>query len=569
MAKKDPFYEQAKAEFPADFAPRPTVFPGGLDRMIGLWNKARDKNTGGYGGNRLFQISGWSGTGTVTSCSPFTATIVGMMFDPDGADDKKLWSPQYDNASRPLTSLFYTMHNGDFTKKSAIATARSRWFAENNWHPTAQDYLGHPLKHKTGAAWISDSAHSLVWYNLGYEIDPRDMRRGDMVGIDWMNNGGHATFCWDVHLDDTGAVDCFVYLSSNSPNKVGVTVSTIPSTLVVSNDGGKWKATEPPLFEDKLKYVTHGAWMCLPHVAETDVKGETFKAWPNHIIGKGNGGGHAIADLRVTRFWGFPPPDSPHGTLLGDNADLARRYAKFPRQPEPFCKGSCEKPGGGKHVSSKPVKNSHPEPKKVVAPTAAKQTKDEAAKHQRWAEGALLELFRAHWIDKDPGEPDTVADARSKAAVEDFQARFKVDGEAGHAGPRTRDALDKALTDLHAGKPNPNDKQPRKPTIEQFYWSPNTVEPGGSTVLGVKGDNLDLVTSYAITLTDKKSGAAATVSLAIAAQNGAGKLAHGAREVRRRHGALAPALGRRDRPELGRVTVRRQAGGAAPRLALG
>lgn len=519
MGKQDAPYEQAKAEFPADFAPRPTVFPGGLDRMVRLWNKARDKNTGGYGGNRLFQISGWSGTGTETSCSPFTATIVGMMFDPDGADDKKTWEPKYDAGTRPLSNVFYTMHNGDFTKK-AIGAARSKWFAENKWHPTAQTYLGQSLRNKTGAAWVDDSAHSLVWYNLGYEIDPRDMRRGDMVGIDWVSHGGHATFCWDVHLNDAGEVDCWLYLSANSPQLVGVTVSTFPRTLVVAKQDGKWKPTEPPIFEDKLKYVTNGEWMCLPHVAHTDVKGETFKAWPSTIAGKSNWGKYAIEDLRVTRFWGFPPPENPHGTLLGDNADLARRLAKY-TQPEPFSKGSCDRPGG-KKVSSQPVKKTHPEPKKAVAPTQAQQKKEDAAPHQLWVESALVELFHAGWIAKDPGNPDSVADAQSKAAIEDFQARFKVDGEAGHAGPKTRDALDKALADLHDGKPNPSDKQPRTPVVEQFYWSPNQVPPGGSTVLGVKGQNLDQVSSYQITLTDKQSGAAETVPLSIAIQNGAG-----------------------------------------------
>lgn len=520
MAKRDASYEEAKAEFPADFAPKPTVFSGGLDRMVRLWNKARDKNTGGYGGNRLFQISGWSGTGTMTSCSPFTATIVGMMFDPDGDDDRKVWEPKYDGGTRPLTDVFYTMHNGDFTKH-AIGAARARWFAENKWCPTAITYLGKPLKHKTGAEWVNDSAHSLVWYNLGYEIDPRDMRRGDMVGIDWVSGGGHATFCWDVHLDAAGEVDCWLYLSANSPQKVGVTVSTFPRTLVVAQQDGKWKATEPPIFEDKVKYVTHGEWMCLPHVAHTDVQGETFKAWPNQICGKANWGQFAIENLRVTRFWGFPPPDNPHGTLLGDNADLARRLAKY-QQPEPFSKGSCEKPGGGKKVSSKPVKKSHPEPKKAVAPAQAQQKKEEAVPHQLWVESALTELFRAKWIDKDPGNPDSVADAQSKAAIEDFQAKFKVDGEAGHAGPKTRAALDKALSDLHDGKPNPNARQPRTPVVEQFYWSPNTVQPGGSTVLGVKGDNLDLVSAYDVTLTDRQSGASETVSLPITVKNGAG-----------------------------------------------
>jgi peptidoglycan hydrolase-like protein with peptidoglycan-binding domain len=517
---KDRGYEQAKAEFPADFAPRPTVFNDdgdALGRMLKLWNKARDKNTGGYGGNRLFKVKGWGATGTVTSCSPFTATIIGMLFDPDGGVDKDVWEPKYDNGTQPLPYLFYEIHNGDFVKNNK---ARVRWFDENKWHPTASSYLNIG-DGQTGAGWINDSAHSLVWYNLGYEIDPRDMRRGDMVGLNWGNRNGHATFCWDVHLNEQGEVDCWLLVSSNSPGKVGVSVYTWPRTLFLSNDGGKWKSTKTPYFKDDDKFVTNGDWMCLPHLDHTDIKKETFKLWPERISGRGNTGEFAIGNLRVTRFWGFPPPENPHGTLLGDNAVLARKLAKFPAQPEPYCKGTCVKPGGVKPVPAKQVKKDHPEPKKAVAPTQAKQNKAEAVSQQRWVEAALADLFRARWIEKDPGSPDAIADAQSRAAIEDFQARFKIDGEPGHAGPKTRAALQQARSDLEAGKPNPNDKA-RKPAIEQFYWSPNTVEPGGSVVLGVKGENLDLVASYDVTLSDKRSGASHTASLSITASHGAG-----------------------------------------------
>lgn len=514
---KDRLYETAKAEFPADFAPKPTVFAGGLDRMISLWNKARERNTGGYGGNRLFQIRGWAGTGTMTSCSPFTATIVGMMFDPDQNDDKKVWEPRYDNATVPLPSAFYALHNS-FYAKEAIGAARARWFKENRWNQGYTDYRGN--KQPEGAYWADDSANSLVWYNLGYRIDPRDMRRGDMVAINWANNNGHATFCWDVHLDDAGEVDCFLYLSSNSPSLVGVTVSTLPATLVVEKRGGKWVVTDAPVFEDKDRYVTHGSWMCLPHVAHTDVKRETFRAWPVNIGGK-NWGDYAVANLRVTRFWGFPPPENPHGTLLGDNADLARRLTRY-AHPEPYSKGTCEPPGRVKNQAARPVKKSHPEPKKAVAAAAAQQKKEDVLPHQLWTETVLAELFHARWITRDPGKPDAVADAQSRAAIEEFQAKFKVSGEPGIAGPVTRAALEKARAELHAGKPNPGDTQERKPVVEQFYWSPNTVAPGGKTVVGVKGQNLDLVTMYTVALTDKKSGASEDVTVRIAVKNGAG-----------------------------------------------
>lgn len=523
---RDHWYEAAKQEFPADFKPEPTVFKGGLDRMIQLWEKAREKNSGGYGGNRLFQCEGWAGTGSVTSCSPFTATIVGAMFDPDGGDDKKVWAPKYDNGTKPLTSLFYGMHNGNFigkdekTKKTSDQSlGRLKWFEENKWYQDRKTYLAKPWPY-TGARWCNDSAHSLVHYNLGYEIDPRDMRRGDMVGIDWVSGHGHATFCWDVHLNDKGEVDCFMYLSSNSPGKLGVCVSTWPRSMRVKESGGKYKAIDPPIFKDDDRYVTGGEWMVLPHLRSPDVDKTTFKLYPNKVQGQDNYGQYAVSSLRVTRFWGFPPPENPHGILLANNGPDAHRLAKY-TQPEPYSKGTCEKPGKGK-ASTKPVKKSEPEPKKVVTPEPKQQKKDETLPHQYQVECALAELFAAKWIEKDPGQPDSVADAQSAAAVADFQQKFKVEGEPKSAGPKTRRALEKALADLHAGKPNPNDKTEKKPELESFHFSPNTVEVGGTTQLGVTGKNLDLVKSYEVTLTDAKTGASEVVTARITIKHGGG-----------------------------------------------
>src|SRR5256885_9227737 len=55
------------------------------------------------------------------------------------------------------------------------------------------------------------------------------------------------------------------------------------SDLFLSNDGGKWKSTKTPYFQDDDKFVTNGDWMCLPHLDHTDIKKETFKLWPERI----------------------------------------------------------------------------------------------------------------------------------------------------------------------------------------------------------------------------------------------------------------------------------------------
>ena len=60
-----------------DFAPKPTVFTGGMARMIRLWECCRDANAGGYGSGVLQSIRGWGKMSSrqVTSCSPRIAAV--------------------------------------------------------------------------------------------------------------------------------------------------------------------------------------------------------------------------------------------------------------------------------------------------------------------------------------------------------------------------------------------------------------------------------------------------------------------------------------------------------------
>jgi hypothetical protein len=67
-----------------------------------------------------------------------------------------------------------------------------------------------------------DPALATVFFNLGYAIDIRDVRRGDLIGIDWANGHGHAAFVWDVHTDEDNAVDCLQFLSAKGYAANGV-----------------------------------------------------------------------------------------------------------------------------------------------------------------------------------------------------------------------------------------------------------------------------------------------------------------------------------------------------------
>jgi hypothetical protein len=317
---------------PDDFDPKPTLPTGGLERMIQIWEASRDTNSGGYGGSVLQHISGW-GTPSLqhtTSCSPFTATCIGMMFDPSGAtDDETQYAPVINNGTSTLALPvdFYMLHNGfyfqvdsDVPNSAAIIAARKQKFDSHGWPQ------------------CDDSALSTVFFNLGYAIDIRDVRRGDLIGIDWASGHGHAAFVWDVHTDEDNAVDCLQFLSANGYaangyHGPGVSVSA-PNDAAAFIDHADGQFTKKfQLFVDNDLYLTDAWWYCLPGVTRNDVKLDTFRSPnppANHIVDKPNNGGNAMAKVRAVRFWGFAPPDAPHGDALTDETrELATQLCQW------------------------------------------------------------------------------------------------------------------------------------------------------------------------------------------------------------------------------------------------
>ena len=324
---------------PDNFDPKPTIPTGGLDRMIRIWEASRDANSGGYGGSVLQHVSGWGKPGTkhTTSCSPFTATCIGMMFDPGGAtDDKTGYAPviHHGNGTLPLPFDYYMLHNGFYFQvdpevphSKEIVAARKKQFHDHGW----------PL--------CDDSVLATAFFNLGYPIDIRDIRRGDLVGIDWVSGHGHAGYVWDVHTSK-GAVDCFQFLSANGfagkdgYHGPGVSVSA-PNDAAAFIDHRDGKFTKKfPLFVDNDRYLTEAWWYCLPGVNRDDVDLSTFRAPrppKGHLVDKAHGGNSAIAVLRALRFWGFAPPDQPHGNALtAEKRALAAKLRKWPA-PRPWC----------------------------------------------------------------------------------------------------------------------------------------------------------------------------------------------------------------------------------------
>ena len=322
---------------PDDFEPKPTLPTGGLERMIQIWEASRDANSGGYGSGVLQHISNWGAPSPQrkTSCSPFTATCIGMMFDPSGAtDDATTYAPMINNGTSTLALPpdYYILHNGfyfqvdpDVATSAATVAARKQMFDNHSWPR------------------CDDSALSTVFFNLGYAIDIRDVRRGDLIGIDWANGHGHAAFVWDVHTDEDNAVDCLQFLSANGSaasgvyHGPGVSVSAPNDATSFIDRAGDQFTKKFELFADNDLYLTDAWWYCLPGITRNDVKLETFRS-PNppasHIVDKPNNDGNAMAKLRAVRFWGFAPPDAPHGDALTDETrELAEQLCQWQMSP--------------------------------------------------------------------------------------------------------------------------------------------------------------------------------------------------------------------------------------------
>ena len=150
----------------------PTKLPGGWSKIIQIADDLRARNTDGYlpaiGGILANVKNHQALLCKGTTCSPFTATVIGVAFDPKyPRDDLK------GDAYVPLC----------------------------NGGKDAMKYPDFYHEHNT----VNDNAaNAVAAWGLGKVIDAEDLRRGDLVEINWNNDHGHAVFCWDVHLGRPG-----------------------------------------------------------------------------------------------------------------------------------------------------------------------------------------------------------------------------------------------------------------------------------------------------------------------------------------------------------------------------
>ena len=446
---------------PGDY--QPGNIDGGLPKLVRIWEYLRELNEGGYGDSVLADIKGvmQAGPRKVTSCSPFTATAIYMALDSRPVDTSQPYSLKgpYEplwNGGKPMTGAFYRLHNsfGPYYYAYGIPESQESWDGFKGWKPEFKsEYVDHipalkdsilPMK------FINHSAGSVVAHNLGVKVDPKQMRRGDLVGIDWMNNHGHAVFCWNVHLNKKGDVDCFQLVSSNGTSKAGgagITVFRYDMSTADYNDpaylkkkDGKWVKSKDMfsgILADQQAYPDYIKapywWFGLPGVKKEDINFESFGVPKGQVqVAIAGSMSTSVQDLHVARFFGVTPPEP----YLRDDGKSAGD------QPAP----QAPKPTPVATVKSKPVEDAPkdaPKQEEKKDPPPKAPPPDEAPAYQMEVEIYLQQLWNARWIRVDPGTPDAVNDAQSQAAIKDFQARW-MNGNVphlGHADANTRKVM--------------------------------------------------------------------------------------------------------------------------------
>lgn len=561
--KKDkaPKLSMVEKAFPAGFAPKPTIYQGGIDRMIRCWTALRAINGGGWGTKFLVTVEGWHFKPNLSdsiACSPFTGTVIAMLFDPDADPAADHFKPVFDGDSKtPLPAMFYHFHNTSLAK------------APKKGRVSKQEALARlvdvGVPQKRGLAEQYGCTGSAALWNLGYEIDPRDMRRGDLVHLDHLSyidkktgkkkgGGGHATFCWDVHLDAAGSVDCFQYTAANGTYSggVGISVSASPSNFFFETKGGKYKVKSQfePYFVDRPEFVERGNWKIVPghkSITEASIRATgTFKvATPKSISSE--------SQCHALRFWGYPPPDrtTPRGQeawadpKYAVNFAKAQELAKYPLAA-PYCMGAGRSaPVAVPNLTAVTLRAEHlakPEDVQRVTPKPAVQKPEHATAEQLEVERALDTLFRAGLIETGPGDVENVHDAETVKSVRAFQRRFGLD-EDGVAGRVTRPLLFKLADEVRSGrthvlKPAPEVAKPpvaakpaakkpppaapvtlgpvapAVPRIDHFYWLQNHAQPGDKVIFVVEGRDLDVwnFSLARITLTEVTRGTRVTIT---------------------------------------------------------
>jgi peptidoglycan hydrolase-like protein with peptidoglycan-binding domain len=434
---------------------QPTSVDGGLPKLVRIWEHLRDLNTGGYGGAVLVDVKDAISKGSkgVTSCSPFTGTCIYMALDPRPFNAAQPWSlkepyePVFDGG-KPLDVNFYRLHNG--FSLSSYASVKDKKFAgwKADFKKRYVERIPQLASDFSAFNFINHSAGSVVALNLGKRVDSKQMRRGDMVGIDWHNGNGHATFCWNVHLNKNGEVDCFQFISSNGTSAnggAGITIFRYPDVdpAYLEKSGGKYKKKREMfsgIVDDPHAYPEYIQkpywWFGLPGVKKGDLDLGTFGVPAKTIqISYADSMDVSVHQVHVARLHGVVPPE-PYLRADGGKTPEPRESAN----PAPLAKAKAKKADEGA------ARGGQAKTEAVKAPPGQPHPVQEEL------EGHLQTLWKTRWISKDPGDPSSVNDPESQAAIRDYQERY-MKGDVpklGHADPKTRARIAKAAASATA-----------------------------------------------------------------------------------------------------------------------
>jgi len=405
-----------------------TQLPGGVGRIIQVCEDLRERNQDGYvpriGGilaniKNHGSLAAWPNC-KGTTCTPFTATVIAVAFDPKYPrdDEHDPYVPLFNGGADPLMpySVFHVAHNAN-----------------------------------------DQAVNSVVKYGLAKEVPKTEMRRGDLVEITWNpDGGGHGVFCWDVHLDDRGEVDCFQILGSNGPRpgvsiygcsgdrwltghnaKLKSEVKEIevhgkkkPVTIWSYAEHGDYKKAENKhgkIFVDEPEIVASGVWLALPGVSKINAK--TFRVTPGTIF-YSDPTKFSVRNVRCARFHYADKPPQPYCMKDGSAPAAANEPPGHFDAPVTTVKGQDIK--------------KNPDAPKKVQPKPVKQDEKKPLNWQRGVELALQQFFRTGWIDSDPGQSENINDSKSQAAIKEFQKKFKLKVD-GIVGPQTRGTIARQL----------------------------------------------------------------------------------------------------------------------------
>lgn len=372
---------------PSPMYQRPS--PTSLERLLASWEALRKLDVEGYRTSSAHPMSTWlvdiawsdahsvRSPGRGTTCSPFVTQSIAMAYSPDDAMPLRPCL----STGEPLSFLFSRATNGTLSPAFATQMARhGMTMADNEW------------------------PRPIILFNMGFAIEPQQLRRGDAVHIDWMGGGGHAVFCWDVHLNQEGEVDAFQYVSSNGrivvggrPEGAGVGVSIggtptgMDGFIRQRNESpAQYEALRTPLFVDDERYVAEAAWV----------------TWNPKL---------KIADLTNCKT-------RPRGRLsYARTVKAARLHGVI--APPPFAMRSAT-------AVSPASPGALP-----VNPLRAADDMDQRTR-LRLIQRQLKLLAVVGWIDADPGSADGKSGAHTLAAIRSFQQRFQLHVD-GVLGPKT------------------------------------------------------------------------------------------------------------------------------------